>query len=799
MKRRKFLITSGMGLIGASTFQSVSQKPVVAVNFDLVGVEDADPSSVDSILVDFGNFELIPRYVGDVDQDAVVKITLDVEGHGSVQNEVSVSLDGRVSGSDLGSALPIIKEGISSDSSLIEGSITVSVEHPSVSDSYTQSFSITGSSDSTASNDGLIGYWPLHEWSGRANDLGSDQDHGSVTGTVEKGVSGRGGLTSYSFNGEGIVSIGPDKVDSLSQFTVTAWCNVEVFNGSDSSHGLDTNVVSNADNSTWRLSDNDSFQLGYNSNGEITLYLDDDGNHEHISGDTQVGTNEWHHLAVTHDGTDAILYLDGSEEVTWNHPLPLDNDNYFKIGAGFDKDQALNGRAQEVRLYNRVLSGGEIDDLYSIGSGDRTTQSLHDGTDSGALSRWKFDTGGVREDSWGGRTVDDNSSSGTTENAVRGTANVLDGTDDYLGLGSTGISRDDSFTVNIWAYKRGSTESSTDEVIWLSDKSDNNNGRLYIEAGNSLYQLYTNSDIIRSNYSFRNGWTMHTFACDGTETEYYINGVFQGRVVDTISIPNILVGQDNNTRFFDGFVDDARIYGRRLNQVEISELYQWGTRGKDLRDVTTSNKNSLFAWWKMNETSGNTLEDSSGNNRDATSFGAGPDRTGTESTPIYDSGYIMDGSDDQIETSFSSLTTPFTLSVWFKPDIITGGQYTLFSNYNATQDDLFFNHANTDGDLRFLLDNGGDARSPDNVVKKDNWNHGVAVVANGEQVLYCNGSEVARASGPSNGSTINNGSNYHIGSRPDGAKNFDGSLSSFRIYNRGLTPQEVSYLYEQIF
>jgi hypothetical protein len=49
---------------------------------------------------------------------------------------------------------------------------------------------------------GLIGWWPLHESSGKAKDLSGNGNDGALNNGVRQGVAGKGGLTAYSFDGK---------------------------------------------------------------------------------------------------------------------------------------------------------------------------------------------------------------------------------------------------------------------------------------------------------------------------------------------------------------------------------------------------------------------------------------------------------------------------------------------------------------------------------------------------------------------------------------------------------------------
>lgn len=93
-------------------------------------------------------------------------------------------------------------------------------------------------------------------------------------------------------------------------------------------------------------------------------------------------TNQWHHLAVSYDGTDLRLYVDGAESghtvigrarVPGNLPLAL--------GRRQDGFVSFKGRLDEARVYSRPLSSAEIKLHYE--------QPDH-AAGEGAVARWEF-------------------------------------------------------------------------------------------------------------------------------------------------------------------------------------------------------------------------------------------------------------------------------------------------------------------------------------------------------------------------------------------------------------------------
>ena len=82
-----------------------------------------------------------------------------------------------------------------------------------------------------------------------------------------------------------------------------------------------------------------------------------------------VTVSGWHHLAVTFDGTNILVYLDGV--ITWgpskwsfNTPA---NGTCF-IGGLPDTNHNLNGMLDDVRIYNRALTSTEVAGIYNAGT-----------------------------------------------------------------------------------------------------------------------------------------------------------------------------------------------------------------------------------------------------------------------------------------------------------------------------------------------------------------------------------------------------------------------------------------------
>jgi hypothetical protein len=76
-----------------------------------------------------------------------------------------------------------------------------------------------------------------------------------------------------------------------------------------------------------------------------------------------VEEGEWAHLAVTYDGTEAILYVDGKEEARDPFKMSSGVDSPLVLSGTVEQKEGYNGIIDHVFLYNRVLDPDEVQKL----------------------------------------------------------------------------------------------------------------------------------------------------------------------------------------------------------------------------------------------------------------------------------------------------------------------------------------------------------------------------------------------------------------------------------------------------
>ncbi len=199
---------------------------------------------------------------------------------------------------------------------------------------------------------------------------------------------------------------------------------------------------------------------------------------------------------------------------------------------------------------------------------------------------------------------------------------------------------------------------------------------------------------------------------------------------------------------------------------------------------------SLAAYWTLDDGSGFTATDSSGNGNDGTLING----------PIWATGHVngaldFDGSDDYIDAGDHASLNPtdaVTISAWVNTRNLTTTQM-LVSKYDGPNAQYFLRIQS--GRIRFNVQTNGLLSGPTSstTISANTWYH-VAGVYDGSQArVYVNG--VLGAASSKTGAMVNSGVTVNIGRQNAGRMYFDGSLDDIRIYSRSLSASEIVALF----
>ena len=204
--------------------------------------------------------------------------------------------------------------------------------------------------------------------------------------------------------------------------------------------------------------------------------------------------------------------------------------------------------------------------------------------------------------------------------------------------------------------------------------------------------------------------------------------------------------------------------------------------------------NGLLAWWKMDETSGTTAFDSSGNTRNSTLTGA------SFATGYLSNALQLAGSSSSYGSYSAADGNQVTLAAWVKANGNGGGSYPFIVGSPSYR--FIFRFTGTDtSSVGFATwdQTNGDYDSGAGTISQGVWYHVVASFDRGSlttpPVFYINGKKTVTATlATASGTPPPLSGTGYIGNRYDGARGWNGLIDDLRIYNRILSATEIQVL-----
>ncbi|MDQ3008841.1 MAG: DUF2341 domain-containing protein [bacterium] len=660
-----------------------------------------------------------------------------------------------------------------------------------------------------------IAYWGLDEQQGQtansrgfgsgmggtfgANTSASTDDPTWKTGTDCK-VNG-----CLSFDGGDYVKTANDALNGLSsQGSYSLW--------------FKTNATSEA-----LLVSNEGYHgiyINFNSvAGKVTAFFDGSSG-SHASTAQAYNDNVWHHVVATNNGTTTKVYIDGTEVLSFAETFAAPSSTQpFVIGAQYTgATSRFTGTIDEVKAYTAALTPSEV--LIDMNAGSalnagtgaaiEATQ-LSDGAGNPPVGYWNLDenTGSTTND------ISGNSNTGTITNAVWapgkvGGALFFDGTGDLVTVGSGSTLNTQTFTISAWVKSSSTTNART-----IIGQTSGNGYQLRLESSTNKIQLLKQGAVNiftapdGTNLT-NNVWT-HVSVSYTAAGAYaaYINGrlVTSGTNDQTLSFSTVVLGQGNASgEHFNGYLDDVKFYDYARTPAQVAYDY---------------NRGGPAGWWKLDECTGATAYDSSGNgyNGTITPGGSGNTATGTcgsgVTTQMWDDGTIgkfngslgFDGTNDTVlGTDFLDFeyNQPMSVAAWIKTTTNSGmtivskqASSAPFSGWNLQTGGsgyIYFQLVNT----YCTTGNCVEVNFPQNSNYYDgNWHHLVATYdgsGSGAGVkLYMDGKQLGSLSGTGTSITTSsvNAVPVHIGSRNGAAQFFNGQIDDVRVYTYALSTSQV--------
>src|SRR3989344_9316031 len=422
---------------------------------------------------------------------------------------------------------------------------------------------------------GLVGYWKLDENSGTivADSSGRGNTGTNVGGTWLDSYTNSG----ISFDGSSDKYVTTSDSNSLdingTAITMSAWVKPTSTNYGQIITKL--NIVST--NMPWDI------QLYTNDYFYTAIKTDSNGFAEIRSANT-ASFGQWQHLVTVYNGTNIIFYVNGVQSSIGSQSGNIvTNDQNLYLG-GIAGGEVFLGSIDEIRIYNRALSAGDVNQLYfcqppSASGTDwiidgNTTCELGTNYDQNLVGQWKFDEGrGAVAKDFSGNGNDGNLTSGPVRitNGKLGGALQFDGTDDYVSLSLvTGT----TYTYSGWIKP----DSQTDSYGSVFSNSSGAPGIYYrgsgagANAGNIDYYV---SGSQLSNTALTNGqWQHIALVVTSGGATFYLNGASNGTAASVANFTVDRMGDDAASENFKGYLDDVRFYNRALSATDVNNLYK---------------------------------------------------------------------------------------------------------------------------------------------------------------------------------------------------------------------------------
>ncbi len=645
-------------------------------------------------------------------------------------------------------------------------------------------------------------------------------NNGNITGTITNATWKQKDLCKFEnclyFDGTGdLVNFGDDAdLDHIAadNFTIEGW-----FRTPNITSG--TRVLVSKYNSA--TSTDGGYKVYMDSSGYLIFGIDDDQTSfpedSASSSTTAFDDNKWHYFAAVKTGTTSItLYVDGIQYQTDSSISAtgtLANTDIYHLGIDGDgSSNGFSGFLDEVTIHNTARSTAEIKTDLAGETPSRGAAAVFGPDQSrlsdGLLGYWKMDESSWTNNCSTGSVLD---SSGNSNNATScpnttgptgastgkfGKSGNFDGSDDYLESTSASLLLSNSVTVSSWINV---TSAGSTARKYIVNTTNSNQGYALTQTDTTPTMKFSIGD--GASYVYASGATTLTtgvwYHVVGTadnqgNVKVYVNGILDGENTATgpMQLPsgvNFRIGTRSTSNYFNGLIDETRVYNRAFSPNEVAQLYKFAP--------------GPIMNWSMDEGSW-TVDCSTISVFDRSGYGnngtACPNSTGPTggSSGMFGKAGIFDGTQDYINIpTFSGLPSGsganWTLSAWVKTTVINGSNHVIMSYGDGLTTGASPHIALSDTN-KWRVSTWGTGTSVDsNATPVTNkWTH-IAGTSDGTILrLYVNG-VLDNQGTPASISPLT--TNLRIGSSPRTSPTifWGGTIDNALIYNYARTPAQI--------
>lgn len=533
-----------------------------------------------------------------------------------------------------------------------------------------------------------------------------------------------------------------------------------------------------------------------------------------------ISLNTWQHVMVVRNGTTITFYVNGKPSGTGTlTTISSAAGTTSYIGNNAAGAVGFAGLIDELKVFSSSLDESQVKlennngSFVSVGQSSASNSFCVVGDSSPCAApvvELKFEEGkGSVVNDTSSRNNHGNFPSGSdtpiwTSGKIGKAVKFIATNHSHFTIGDSQTNRVSSTgTISVWINP---TAYPSDKAVIVNKgnfSSNINNYSLYYEHSTSSLVLSVNGTITGSSVKIPqtstplDTWSYVSASWDGSFLYLYVNGQYKNKAAMN-GFPNtnsldISIGGDITNNNFSGKLDNLVIFNYARTPAQIAFDY---------------NKGEPIAWWKMDECSGNTTNDSSGNSLKGTiTIGNTGTQTtvgtcstsstawGNGSTGKINRSVNFDGSDDQITASDATLPSSNisrTVSLWVKPN---GTQNkTLFGYGTASTNLKQFDIVLQSGIVGVWWNNNNPVTNfSHSTYVANQWNH-IVMTYDGTNIRsYINGS--LKDTVPVALDTLSTGTFYLGRGMNSTYTYFSGQIDDLRIYNYPLSADQVKLVF----
>ena len=618
--------------------------------------------------------------------------------------------------------------------------------------------------------------------------------NGNSKDTGESGYIGQGGI----FNGSSKIDVSNFSYAN-STFSISLWVN---FNSIPTAGSGVTTVLAGTFNGTNTNVGNiwvDSEKMRIHSNqkyADVTYSFN---------------TNKWYQIGIVFETNGDFFGIVNGSRIT-----PTNVNSYSGTNNGFHLGPSLNGKLDQVRIFNKALSSSEVATLASETYASSTKSTTDIFGDNSGLALYEFE--GNADDTstnYDGTDTDVKYGLDGTDSTITYTTGLFGNAASFNGSNSripTPINtttnfvsnlndRNVDFSISLWINPIVIPPSGEDLVFYIGNYNvyspNYHTVQLQLKNGQLVFSIYNGTEYTVSTSSLSVGnWYNVVCIRDSSVMKLYVNNSFIGQTTQTndcsISTSATLQFGDvfSAGACYNGLLDQVRFFDKALSSDQIKTLYNEPTATP--YDIYIDNSIKTKAYFPLNA-HGSSIKSSS------TAIDAGQSAVFNGSSSVI-----------TLPSSFSNIyegKTEFTFAAWLKLPSI-GSEEVIFAKYNSqVQTGGIGLRVNSSGNLRTFVATSSDLRRVgygSTVLTANTWHHCVWIWSSNTLKFYVDGSldTTTYENNQYTGTTIPTTTTNSSKANRFGVENFsDGSagygeftMDQVRVYSSVLSTSDVEAL-----